>query len=410
MENPCRIIVVLGVSLVLVLVVAVIHLEKTSFVKEALQFDDFIKQLDIFGKSESIFPKIPQDSTFKSNLESLNSINNTRPPCSNKKLSKFEGIYDQNVTDFSHCNHVTELDFPDVTWEGINKVSIEKLHLKLGGYHKPCSTAFSTKTRHSNAILVPFRDRENELKHFVPYMHQYLQKTHPDLTYQIFILEQTQNFKFNRAMLLNIGYLYVKENYPEFTCFTFADIDNIPETGQCRYYCPRINLAYHVATFRNKWKYQKPKFPFGFFGSIGIVNGQDLERMNGNPNRFYGWGGEDSALLARMVHNNMSVSDADNGCTVLHHRHGYDDGNPTSGKDFRSNHILMEKFGHEIAVTDGLSSLEENVTHKILKIERFTMLTKVKIDFLKCVVPEVWLKRPAYDSCSFNETKKRYGK
>ena len=164
-----------------------------------------------------------------------------------------------------------------------------------------------------------------------------------------------------------------------------------------------------MATFRNKWKYQKPKFPYGFFGSIGIVNGVDLEKINGNPNRFYGWGGEDSAMLARMIYNNMSVYDADNGCTVLHHRHGYDKGNPTSGEKFRKGHILMERNGNKIAINDGLSSLHENSNYRIYKVEEFTMFTKVHVKFLKCVVPQEWLMRPMYDSCSFNETHKRYG-
>ena len=49
MEDTRTVILVLGVSLVVILFLVVIHFEKTSFVKEALDFDNFIKKRDFHG-------------------------------------------------------------------------------------------------------------------------------------------------------------------------------------------------------------------------------------------------------------------------------------------------------------------------------------------------------------------------
>ena len=175
---------------------------------------------------------------------------------------------------YNNCNHAKDLEFPDISFAGINLSKLWKLNLKPGGLHIPCNQAHNSghnytdsevhpRGKQSNAILIAYRNREAHLQQFVPFMHLYLQKTHPDLIYQIFVIEQTNDWKFNRAMLFNMGINWVEENFPgKFGCFTFTDVDSIPETGKCSYYCPRGDpseynsySAVHVAGRRSKWEY-----------------------------------------------------------------------------------------------------------------------------------------------------------
>lgn len=68
------------------------------------------------------------------------------------------------------------------------------------------------------AIIVPYRDREDHLKQFIPHMNKFL----PDA--MIMIVEQADHKAFNRGKLLNIGFL----ESPYISHFVFHDVDMLP--------------------------------------------------------------------------------------------------------------------------------------------------------------------------------------
>lgn len=76
---------------------------------------------------------------------------------------------------------------------------INRAEIRIGGEYWPeeCNPSFST------AVIVPYRDRAEQLKHFLSYLHNYLRKQ--NLHYKIFIVEQNDEKPFNRAKLFNIG-------------------------------------------------------------------------------------------------------------------------------------------------------------------------------------------------------------
>lgn len=69
------------------------------------------------------------------------------------------------------------------------------------------------------SIIVPYRDREEHLKLFIPHMNKYL----PDS--KIVVVEQADDKPFNRGKLLNIGFLESK-NRIRYYCF--HDADHLP--------------------------------------------------------------------------------------------------------------------------------------------------------------------------------------
>jgi len=170
--------------------------------------------------------------------------------------------------------------------------------LKKGGNFKP----IGCRSNCSTAIIIPYKNREAQLKVFLKHMHPILQRQQID--YRIFVIEQNDKSPFNRAKLFNVGYSEATKTSTRFTCFVFHDVDLLLENefnDYCcldspRYMCPAIDV----------WGYQSFS-PYSFGGVVGISK-HHLQTVNGYSNRYWGWGSEDDDLFWRLHHNNIKVS------------------------------------------------------------------------------------------------------
>ena len=79
------------------------------------------------------------------------------------------------------------------------------------------------------AIIVPYRDRSTHLNTFISYMESYLK----DYTYEIIVVNQSDEQLFNRGKLLNIGAKYAIDNGFDYMCF--HDVDMLPKTADYSY-------------------------------------------------------------------------------------------------------------------------------------------------------------------------------
>lgn len=150
------------------------------------------------------------------------------------------------------------------------------------------------------AIIVPFRDttitkeRTKQLKEFLKYMSEYM-TTQVGVPYKIFIIEQAHDGeKFNRGKLLNIGFDIAQK--AGFESFIFHDVDLLPSVELAEFYStvPPRGATYHIAAVWGRYN----KNP-AYFGGITVFRKQDFRTMNGYPNNFWGWGGEDDELYTR---------------------------------------------------------------------------------------------------------------
>lgn len=96
------------------------------------------------------------------------------------------------------------------------------------------------KARHRVAIIIPYKDRLNNLNSFLNHMHPFLQRQ--ELEYQIFVVEQSNEQLFNKGILMNSGFLEIMSlsgfktqlnkitnvKLP-FDCVIFHDVDLLPE-------------------------------------------------------------------------------------------------------------------------------------------------------------------------------------
>ena len=78
------------------------------------------------------------------------------------------------------------------------------------------------KTNHKLGIIVPYRDREDQLKVFLQAIEDYID----DIDYHIIVVEQQDENDFNRGKLLNIGFIKAKALGCDYV--VFHDVDMLP--------------------------------------------------------------------------------------------------------------------------------------------------------------------------------------
>ncbi|KAK0082215.1 hypothetical protein PV325_010867 [Microctonus aethiopoides] len=166
----------------------------------------------------------------------------------------------------------------------------------------------SQKFDHHLAILVPFRDRFAELLSFAPHMKQFLDKQ--NIHYHIFILHQIDKFRFNRASLINVGFIHVKN---EFDYIAMHDVDLLPMNDNLSYKFPNVG-PYHISSPN-----LHPRYHYStFIGGILLINRNHFMLVNGMSNKYWGWGLEDDEFYVRLKEAKLKVHRPNNVSTGTH--------------------------------------------------------------------------------------------
>jgi N-terminal region of glycosyl transferase group 7/N-terminal domain of galactosyltransferase len=147
-------------------------------------------------------------------------------------------------------------------------------------------------------FIVPYRDRESQLKDFDQHMRTIILKDKPQGYYEIYYIHQMDKRVFNRGALKNIGFLFVKNKYPQDyknITLVFNDVDTLP-----------INVTtipnYETVSGVVKHFYGFPNA----LGGIFSMNASNFELINGFPN-YWSWGYEDNELYNRSQNVRMIV-------------------------------------------------------------------------------------------------------
>lgn len=168
-----------------------------------------------------------------------------------------------------------------------------------------CSTSpcpqpeHGSRESHRLAIIVPFRDRFNELMQFVPHMTSFLMKQ--GIHFKIHVLNQVDDLRFNRASLINAGFSLVRG---EADYIAMHDVDLLPLDDGLSYRFPGHGSPFHVSSPELHPKYHYPTFVGGIF----IITSRDFELVDGMSNKYWGWGLEDDEFYVRLKEKKFSIT------------------------------------------------------------------------------------------------------
>lgn len=118
------------------------------------------------------------------------------------------------------------------------------------------SNQISSVSKHLLCLIVPYRDRFEELLIFAPEMKKYLSAK--NISHKILIMNQIDIYRFNRASLINVGYhesLSLGCDY-----LSMHDIDLLPLNPNLDYDYTSPGTVYHVAAPQYHPKYHYEKF------------------------------------------------------------------------------------------------------------------------------------------------------
>uniref|UniRef100_A0AAQ4Q2W0 Beta-1,4-galactosyltransferase n=1 Tax=Gasterosteus aculeatus aculeatus TaxID=481459 RepID=A0AAQ4Q2W0_GASAC len=278
------------------------------------------------------------------------------------------GAYSANGTDYAYEFNVSESDAPPPTYlpEGFTYLpsqvcperllSMSKFSLDLKLRHtvtsgsQPGLSGGTVKLpdcllRWEVAILVPFRNRHEHLpillRHLVPVLKR------QRLQFAFYLIEQGGTEPFNRAMLFNVGFKEAMKDL-DWDCLVFHDVDHLMENDRNYYGCS--GMPRHFAVQLDKYSYMLPYNEF--FGGVSGLTVKQFEKINGFPNAFWGWGGEDDDLWNRVRLANYSVSrppgEQGRYMSISHHHRGE--------VQFLGRYVLL-RHSKERQRVDGLNNL-----------------------------------------------------
>ncbi|KAM6924242.1 beta-1,4-galactosyltransferase 1 [Xenentodon cancila] len=243
----------------------------------------------------------------------------------------------------------------------LDQVKQENPNIRTGGRYKPSNCVALQKV----ALVIPFRKRDEHLKYWLYYLHPILQRQ--QLDYGVYVINQDGDEIFNRAKLLNVGYMEALKEY-DYDCFVFSDVDLIPMDDRNTYRC--FSQPRHLSVSMDKFGFRLPYNQY--FGGVSSLSKDQFLKINGFPNNYWGWGGEDDDIYNRLVFKGMSISRPSGEvgkCRMI--RHNRDKQNEPNPQRF-------DRITHtrETMNSDGINSL----SYKVVSLEKLDLYTKITVD------------------------------
>lgn len=195
-------------------------------------------------------------------------------------------------------------------------------------------------------VVIPYRDREEHLNHFIPAIRKKL----PTAT--ILVVEQVKGKPFNRGKLLNIG-AQISFGRMKSTHIITHDVDMIPLEDTVYHIGDAVHLSTAASQF--KWKMPYPRY----FGGVTAFSATAFYMCNGYSNEYWGWGAEDDDILRRIesVGINVARPDLPNRFQSLAHVHALE-----SLESKKTHRLNCERLDSDYdRAADGLNTLEYEV-------------------------------------------------
>lgn len=277
----------------------------TSTINSSYSRDDFVSEnrdikINNLSHSEKVLEKVNNSVSNNAILSThgtskINHVEKDRKQIKKTKYQDFDaslvpddGIFSSimKVLGLNQCpkmppNLVGPIQV-DTTPDELDTIEkILSLKVQTGGRYKPTEC----RARDRVAIVIPYRDRKQHLPILLKNLHPFLMKQQID--YGIYLVEQSTEGSFNRAKLMNIGFVEALKVY-DWDCFIFHDVDLLPLDDRNLYNCPTQPRHMSVAIDTFKWQ-----LPYSsIFGGVSSMTTKQFKSVNGFSNSYFGWGGE----------------------------------------------------------------------------------------------------------------------
>lgn len=229
------------------------------------------------------------------------------------------------------------------------------------------------KSDYKTAIIIPFRDRESHLRillgHLVPALRRQF------IEYSIFVVEQHGKLTFNKGRLMNTGFDFAhmigKKFGKSYDCYVFQDVDLLPERDDLLYKCSDGDVADHLSSSIDKFNY-KPVCCGMTVGGVLAFKEEQYRKVNGFPNSFWGWGGEDDDMNLRIRKQGLKIKrppvEMGRYTMIKHTRDDRNPKNPKAGENL--------KKSWERAENDGIADLDTS----IVEVHLYPTFTKIIVN------------------------------
>jgi hypothetical protein len=209
----------------------------------------------------------------------------------------------------------------------------------------------STRYGKKLAIVVPYRDRADHLRQFIPHMMRYFSRDKLDrsISFSINIIEQVSPERFNRGKLKNVGFDLVRRQ-SDYVCF--HDVDYLPIWADYSWSVTPARLIWYGLTLREDYE--------SFFGGVVLFDNNAFAKVNGYPNCYWGWGPEDLELGLRCRFSDFQIDKRDGTYQSLPHQHaGFEKPGVLTPEAKKSAAMFASRRDRlrELSLSDGLSNL-----------------------------------------------------
>jgi hypothetical protein len=210
-------------------------------------------------------------------------------------------------------------------------------------------------------IVVPYRDREKQLRQFLPHIRDYFAGR--GIPYHIVIAEQAAGLPFNRGAIKNAGFLLGGES--EYTCF--HDVDYLPLEADYSWSDAPAGLVWAGAESipikaSGQTQYINPDMS-KFFGGAVLMPNALFRQVDGYSNEYWGWGYEDTDLVSRFQAANIACLRRRGSFRPLRHdNEGYEADGFLNETAARNRALYLKKWQRGLPrQADGLSTLSYEV-------------------------------------------------
>lgn len=273
-----------------------------DFIKYIVKFDNVDDILDTFHSSKKKLV-INQVSDIINKFKLYKTSKNINEYINKKAFTNLEARKEKNLNKHfvKFKNKIIKNKTNIYEKYSLYKQNRKKINMKF------IDNTFTFDKNAKVAIIIPYRNREEHLKEFA--------KHFTNENFDVYVIEQFDTQKFNRGLLLNAGF-NIASKKKKYDYYIFHDVDTYPDKDLlAQYYYKGTKIIHYASPYLNSIG-SKYNFPDLFGGVIGM-NKDTFLTINGFPNNFYGWGGEDDALYNHVALSNFDVYRPNKGSYIL---------------------------------------------------------------------------------------------